>query len=197
MKPAGISIQKKKDVDNSIMEDVAAMKITLLAKKLVLDDAKENNHHLHQHHNNHHVAVTMLNHSDRNIVNWSPTQDHAEPFNQDIITIAKPVFAMYSDMAAVVAIQITSNRPKNVKIDVEIHKIYAHCHLFMDDVKKMLHVITMMVHAMIVFHLNTADAVETKITSILLENVKHNVNADDQTNNDQILIQLVIVMKNK
>lgn len=180
MKLVGISIPKKRDADNSTMEDAAAMITTLSVRKLVSVDANANNK-LHRHN----PAVVIWTNSDRNIVCCNQILDRVEPDSSDTIMTVKRVCVMYSLTVDVEAIKITSKRPKSAKTNVEMYKIFAHCHRSVDAVKKMLHGITMIDVAMHVNHSNTVDVVETKIISIQKETVTHNVNADAQSRHSQ------------
>lgn len=107
-----------------------------LPKNHVCSVANANSHQHHRHSSNHPMKINW-NHSDPNTVCYHPRLDHAEPFNRNTFTIVAMVFAMSSVMVDVQAIKIALKRPKNVNQNVAMYKIYAVCHRFVADAKRM------------------------------------------------------------
>lgn len=190
MRLVGTSIRKRRDAVNSTTVDVVAMTTTSPLKNLVWADANVNNRQHHRHNNNRHnqnnhnnQMANDWNHSDPNIVCCKLMLDHAVHFKQDTITIAAPVCAMYLDMEAARAIKITSNRLKNVKVNVEMYKISVAYHRIVDVVKRMSPATTMISVLINVINLNTVDAVETRITSTQKGTAPHDANDNNSQNN--------------
>lgn len=177
---AGTTTRRKKDADNSTTVDVAEMTTTSSLRKHVWADVNINNRLLQP---RHHHANIKTSHSDPNTVSCNRKLERATIIHRATTTIARTVFATCSVTEDAEAIKTTSLQLMSARTTAAMYRIYVVCHQFAVAVKRMSPATITIAVLTTVIHSNTADAAETRTTSIRNATVLNVANVGNNQSN--------------